>query len=704
MIVKTEAIEPIAGKATSTYVAIIIKINGSDKEDIKSITIKDNVPIEDYVTLQIYCPFVMSGDLNDARMCTTNYIQAPLVPHEGANKTYSYSIGGLISISYQNGNVNYPQFIKKITISEEAVTQNKKYIQDNVSIPAVVDKDQQDYKQDLSNTAVYDVIMNAVKNSNNDNITNFRVKNQGTYPLKTTCLFRLSKYSIEIATTIRENSYSNVIYSSWDKIYNSLKLYSTLQEQTWLYICQQLYKQDKSKKTYYILDIINYIIDNYYKDSIDYKYKKNDSNLLYWYSILSGCLFTTDAIKIDNSTNIENIYDIIDIPPSNTSLSKALYKPIPSGYDTHTSKYKGLYGDNYSIYFNHDIIDNFDDVSIETKEFLSILFNIIFDDNISSEYKNVKLAIAFFKNFIENSYRKQIKDNYNSLCTYFNLNANNNYDNIYLLVLVYLSVAFPVLKRKIYSFSSIYEENETANLANIVQTYVTVLLNNTSNSTMQQDIVKYYVDNLFFPLYLNELNIYDSQIKQYYTAIQITKLEEVFDKIKNQMILGINTIINDFKNIREYPYQMQNIRNIENNLLWPTNKIIITQYFKGDAHLGIDIGVPNNESGVYGAYAVADGKVIDVVNYFELNQTINDTTSMKSYGNYVLIEHDSGLKTRYAHLYNVQVSVGDIVNKGDLLAYVDNTGNSTGSHLHFETIENNIHVNPLNYYNITQIV
>jgi murein DD-endopeptidase MepM/ murein hydrolase activator NlpD len=54
------------------------------------------------------------------------------------------------------------------------------------------------------------------------------------------------------------------------------------------------------------------------------------------------------------------------------------------------------------------------------------------------------------------------------------------------------------------------------------------------------------------------------------------------------------------------------------------------------------------------------------------------------YGQYVVIEHDNGTQTLYAHLSKVLVTVGDSVAKGQKIALSGNTGRSTGPHLHFE--------------------
>jgi len=53
---------------------------------------------------------------------------------------------------------------------------------------------------------------------------------------------------------------------------------------------------------------------------------------------------------------------------------------------------------------------------------------------------------------------------------------------------------------------------------------------------------------------------------------------------------------------------------------------------------------------------------------------------------YLLIEHDNGLSTLYAHLSRVAVREGERVTRGQEVAYTGNTGYSTGPHLHFEVL------------------
>ena len=97
-------------------------------------------------------------------------------------------------------------------------------------------------------------------------------------------------------------------------------------------------------------------------------------------------------------------------------------------------------------------------------------------------------------------------------------------------------------------------------------------------------------------------------------------------------------------------------------------------------HSGVDIAAKHGTA----VYAYSDGKVVEA-------------GWNGAYGLNVVIDHGSGLKTRYAHLSKIYVKVGQRVTTAQRIGAVGSTGRSTGSHLHFEVIVNGTPRNPWNY-------
>ncbi len=77
--------------------------------------------------------------------------------------------------------------------------------------------------------------------------------------------------------------------------------------------------------------------------------------------------------------------------------------------------------------------------------------------------------------------------------------------------------------------------------------------------------------------------------------------------------------------------------------------------------------------------------------------TVLVATYHYSYGNYVIVDHGNGTSTLYAHASKLLVSKGDKVSRGEQIAKVGTTGNSTGNHLHFEVRINGKRTNPEPY-------
>lgn len=70
------------------------------------------------------------------------------------------------------------------------------------------------------------------------------------------------------------------------------------------------------------------------------------------------------------------------------------------------------------------------------------------------------------------------------------------------------------------------------------------------------------------------------------------------------------------------------------------------------------------------------------------------------YGNTVIVDHGSGLRTLYGHLEDFLVKKDDYVKKGEVIAHIGSTGRATGPHLHLELRVNNRAINPLPYLSL----
>lgn len=70
---------------------------------------------------------------------------------------------------------------------------------------------------------------------------------------------------------------------------------------------------------------------------------------------------------------------------------------------------------------------------------------------------------------------------------------------------------------------------------------------------------------------------------------------------------------------------------------------------------------------------------------------------MRGYGQVVAVSHGDNIATRYGHLSEIEVSVGQTLRRGEQLGCVGSTGRSTGSHLHYEVRVDDRPVNPLEY-------
>ena len=120
-----------------------------------------------------------------------------------------------------------------------------------------------------------------------------------------------------------------------------------------------------------------------------------------------------------------------------------------------------------------------------------------------------------------------------------------------------------------------------------------------------------------------------------------------------------------------------------------TKSAITTGYGAYAGHTGVDFAC----SGVTPVLAVKDGTVVTstALKYSNGNY--------KSYGEYIVINHNDGTMTLYAHMQpgSRMVGAGAYVSQGQQIGRVGTTGNSTGNHLHFEVWSGGRRVNPVPY-------
>ena len=120
------------------------------------------------------------------------------------------------------------------------------------------------------------------------------------------------------------------------------------------------------------------------------------------------------------------------------------------------------------------------------------------------------------------------------------------------------------------------------------------------------------------------------------------------------------------------------------DLIWPAPGRITSPFGDGRHHPGIDI------DGVTGdPVAAAAGGTVLLAGAAPADYS--------GYGSVVMIDDGGGISTLYAHLSRVDVTIGQVLQQGQLIGLIGNTGASTGDHLHFEVRVLNKPVDPMPY-------
>lgn len=188
----------------------------------------------------------------------------------------------------------------------------------------------------------------------------------------------------------------------------------------------------------------------------------------------------------------------------------------------------------------------------------------------------------------------------------------------------------------------------------------------------------------------NREDIVAQNQKEQNTLLNKTKNQEkAYQKLiaeKKKKVEDLQDEINSFEAKIKYTLNKSDLPSNGTGLAYPLKKYVITQHFgntefaasgayNGSGHNGMDFGVAVGTK----VMAAQDGVVMGTGN-------TDIACNKASYGKWVLIKHNNGLATLYAHLSVIDVSVGQNVAQGERIGLSGNTGYSTGPHLHFTVI------------------
>lgn len=176
--------------------------------------------------------------------------------------------------------------------------------------------------------------------------------------------------------------------------------------------------------------------------------------------------------------------------------------------------------------------------------------------------------------------------------------------------------------------------------------------------------------------YENDIENKEAAIKSYEDDIAeqteiIKELEKAVEEEKKK--LQANNAIYDGG---VFAFPLESYTRVSSDYGYRIHPILKVEQF----HSGVDFAAAKGTK-IYAAY---DGEVVAA-------------TYSSTMGNYVMIDHGSGLFTIYMHASKLYVSKGDIVVKGEHIAAVGSTGRSTGNHLHFTVRKNGAYESPWNY-------
>ncbi|MBI4999308.1 M23 family metallopeptidase [Candidatus Gottesmanbacteria bacterium] len=169
--------------------------------------------------------------------------------------------------------------------------------------------------------------------------------------------------------------------------------------------------------------------------------------------------------------------------------------------------------------------------------------------------------------------------------------------------------------------------------------------------------------------------IFERASAQQILGLGLALLVFSFSILAPQTLAYVDTIqITDVSPSKDVPIETTT----EVTFRYPLENFAFSQGFSW-YHWGIDLTADEGEA----IFPIARGKILET------------GTSSWGYGNYILVDHQNGQRSLYAHLSKQEVKPGDEVGKETIIGRIGHTGWATGNHLHLEIYSGGLPLNPL---------
>lgn len=489
MIVFGKTREPKTASATSTYPAVItcVEEKASDVEG-------------GLVKLSFYCPATMDGHPMENAYCGSNIVEAPMYPHNGAEK-YDFQVGGVICISYEDGNLNTPQFVRYVKVTDDTIGHNKRII-DGSYIPAdeSLHVDYTRYGLDILKSprlqkavSLMPAVRKSASNNNKDSCYTF-VRGANNFLVQDRAYTKVGLYGAELLCT----EFPDAGTSGWDFA---------------SYISESKFKLATQHS---LIEILSYLVTD------------------------SSGVSTVKPEKIIDVFKQSCITDVTMINTSSHPLATYLFvvlSGLPHTLSDFESQAPKLYPSANKEAYNSEILSVSVNKTYKGYELENELSEFYKKEDWTVKYKSVwNNFVTIYGEELKKCYTCILNDNMVSLSTKYNL---QKWDNVMFAIMSVISTAWPILENTITDTTQYVDDDD--NLKKFFSTLDGYLTNNKPVTEYNASIIKNIGDG-YADAYIHLLT------KDWgHTSEAVPK--DMKSTISKDIQLGIKAIIDDWDNI-----------------------------------------------------------------------------------------------------------------------------------------------------------